>query len=181
MKKQAPQKPKKTSKNTKLVSAQEYQQQIGELTAHLQSLQAEFENYKKRQQSESSALMENAKIAVLTELLPALDNFDRAATHLPAELEENAWARGMQYVGQQMLDILDQIGVKRFEPLGQIFSHSQHDALEYVRSSEPEGTITEVIIPGYQIGERVVRPAQVRVSSGDKIEAVEDEINKIKE
>jgi len=181
MKKTQSQQIKKTSKTKKPNSALDYQQQIGELTGHLQSLQAEFENYKKRQQSESSALMENAKVAVLTELLPALDNFDRAATHLPAELENNSWAKGMQYVGQQMLDILDQIGVKRFDPIGQIFSHSQHDALEYVKSSQPEGTITEVIIPGYQIGDKIVRPAQVRVSSGDRIESIDNEINKVKE
>lgn len=173
--------PKKSAKINIKPTAVEYQQQIGELTTHLQSLQAEFENYKKRQVSEQATLMDNAKIAVLTELLPALDNFDRAATHLPAELENDAWAKGMQYVGQQMLDILDDIGVKRFEPKGEVFNHAQHDALEYVQSDLPEGTITEVIIPGYQIGDRVVRPAQVRVSSGDKSEVRQDEINVNKE
>lgn len=181
MKKSPQVQPPKATKVTKKVTSAEYQQQIGELTAHLQSLQAEFENYKKRQVSEQATLMDNAKIAVLTELLPALDNFDRAATHLPAELENDAWAKGMQYVGQQMLDILDDIGVKRFEPKGEEFNHAQHDALEYVHSDLPEGTITEVMIPGYQIGDRVVRPAQVRVSSGNESEVQENEINVNKE
>jgi molecular chaperone GrpE len=161
-----PKKPIKLSK--KKPSAVEYQQQIGELTAHLQRLQAEFENYKKRVASERSELMDSAKESVLSDLLPALDNFDRAATHLPAELEDNSWAKGMQYVGQQMLDILDGMGVKRFSPQDEEFDHSKHEAIEHVQSAKPEGIITEVIIPGYQIGERVVRPAQVKVSNGDK-------------
>jgi len=147
-------------------SAVDYEHQIGELTTHLQRLQAEFENYKKRVANERSQLMDSAKESVLSELLPALDNFDRASTHLPKELEDNSWAKGMQYVGAQMLDILDGMGVKRFSPIGEEFNHSRHDAIEHVQSAKPEGIITEVIIPGYQIGERVVRPAQVKVSSG---------------
>lgn len=163
-------KPEKAKKPLKRIvkkkSSEKYEQQIGELTEHLQRLQAEFENYKKRVNDERSELMTTAKESVLSELLPALDNFDRAATHLPAELEDNSWAKGMQYVGQQMLDILEGMGVSRFSPIDEEFDHSKHDAIEYIQSAKPEGIITEVIIPGYQIGERVVRPAQVKVSNG---------------
>jgi len=157
-------KQKLNKKNTNL----DYEQKIGELTAHLQRLQAEFENYKKRVNDERSELMTTAKESVLTDLLPALDNFDRATTHLPAELEDNSWAKGMQYVGQQLVNILDDMGVSQFSPIGQEFDHVKHDAVETVPSDEPQGTITEVIIPGYQIGGRIVRPAQVKVSSGEK-------------
>lgn len=167
---------KQPKKPLKKKSAVEYEQQVCELTAHLQRLQAEFENYKKREANQRAELMDSAKESVLAELLPALDNFDRAATHLPAELEDNAWAKGMQYVGQQMLDILEGMGVKRFSPQGQEFDHTQHDALEYVQSAQPEGIITEVIIPGYMIGERVVRPAQVKVSSGQYEKDIEENI-----
>lgn len=147
-------------------STEQYEQQIGELTLHLQRLQAEFENYKKREASQRLELMDNAKQAVLAELLPALDNFDRAATHLPTNLEDNAWAKGMQYVGQQMLEILDGMGVSRFDPKGEMFDPAMHDAVEHIVSDKPGETIVEVIIPGYKIGDKVVRPAQVKVSSG---------------
>lgn len=157
--------PKKTANKAK--TAIEYQQQIGELTAHLQRLQAEFENYKKRQMDERAELMTNAKEAVLGELLPALDNFDLAAAHLPKDLKDNSWAQGMQYVGQQLVQTLDDIGVKKIEPLGSMFDHNQHEAVEHIQSDKPEGTITEVIAPGYQIGEKVVRPARVKVSGGN--------------
>lgn len=161
--------PKKTANKAK--TAIEYQQQIGELTAHLQRLQAEFENYKKRQMDERAELMSNAKEAVLGELLPALDNFDLAAAHLPEDLKDNSWAQGMQYVGQQLVQTLDDIGVKKIEPLGSMFDHNQHEAVEHIQSDKPEGIITEVIAPGYQIGEKVVRPARVKVSGGNVADA----------
>jgi molecular chaperone GrpE len=144
----------------------ESEQRIGELTEALQRLQAEFENYKKRQAQESAEAMVRAKEMVLSELLPALDNFDLASSHLPAELEGNSWAQGMQYVGQQLTQKLDEIGVKKITPVGEEFDHNMHEAIEHVTSDKPEGIITDVITPGYQIGDRVVRPARVKVSGG---------------
>jgi len=143
-----------------------YEQRVGELTESLQRLQAEFENYKKRQAEEQAATMVRAKEMVLSELLPALDNFDLAASHLPDELEGNSWAQGMQYVGQQLTQKLDELGVKKIVPAGEEFDHNLHEAIEHVQSDKPEGIITDVITPGYQIGDRVVRPARVKVSGG---------------
>lgn len=158
---------KKLIINKKKTTA-DYEQQIGELTAHLQRLQAEFENYKKRQADERAELMNMAKISVLSELLPALDNFDRAATHLPTELEDNSWAKGMQYVGQQLLDILEGMGISQFSPKGEKFDHSKHEAIEHVDSTDPPDTIVEIITPGYKMGDKIIRPATVKVSSGNK-------------
>lgn len=150
----------------------EAEQRIGELTLHLQKLQAEFENYKKRQAQESVETMNRAKEMVLSELLPALDNFDLASTHLPEELETNSWAVGMQYVGQQLTDKLDELGVKKINPLGEVFDHNIHEAVEHVQSDKPEEIITDVITPGYQIGDRVVRPARVKVSGGKAMKEI---------
>lgn len=160
------------SQKIKYKSPKEYEQQIGELTLHLQKLQAEFENYKKRQAEESAETMNRAKEMVLAELLPALDNFDLATTHLPSELEGNAWAVGMQYVGQQLTQKLDELGVKKLIPVGEQFDHNLHEAVEHVQSDQPEEIITDVITPGYQIGERVVRPARVKVSGGNSLKEV---------
>lgn len=166
--------PKVPRPKNKLI-VQDYEQQIGELTASLQKLQAEFENYKKRQVAERAELMNSAKVAVLHELLPALDNFDRAATHLPAELENNAWAKGMQYVGQQLLDILEDMGVKRYESAGQAFDHHRHEALEYVEDTGPPDMVVEELTPGYEISGRVVRPATVKVSKPAQAEPKKSE------
>lgn len=157
--------PKPRKPKAKQTSA-EHNQQIGELTVHLQKLQAEFENYKKRVAAERVELMDAAKISILSELLPALDNFDRAATHLPQELENNSWAQGMQYVGTQLEQIFEDLGIKKFDPNGQEFDHLEHEAIEYVPSDKPSNIVVETVIPGYMIGEKIIRPAQVKVSSG---------------
>lgn len=153
---------KKTSKVPK--SPQDYEQQIGELTEHLQRLQAEFENYKKRVATEQTELLHLAKATVLRELLPALDNFDRASTHLPAELADNAWAKGMTYVGSQIWDIFESLGVHKFTSLGEHFDPVRHEALEYVPSDQPADTVIEELTPGYEINGQVMRPATVKVS-----------------
>lgn len=145
-------------------TAVDYEQQIGELTAHLQRLQAEFENYKKRAESERSELMAMAKVSVLTDLLPALDNFDRAAAHLPTELEDNAWAKGMSYVGSQLEQILDGMGVHKYSSIGEQFDHNRHEAMEYVEGNGPPDVVVEELTPGYEISGQVVRPATVKVS-----------------
>lgn len=139
---------------------------LKELTSDLQRVQADFENYKKRVAAERSELMDGAKLAVLSDLLPALDNFDRAATHLPEHLQNDSWAQGMSYVGTQLEQILADMGVKKFDPTGQEFDATEHEALEYVQSEKPEGVVLETLTPGYMIADRVVRPATVKVSSG---------------
>ncbi|MSR89536.1 nucleotide exchange factor GrpE [Patescibacteria group bacterium] len=167
-----PAKPNKSSlkpngpKKPQPSQADHAQQRIAELTNSLQLLQAEFENFKKRQNEEQMATMLRAKEMVLSEILPALDNFDLASTHLPSELEGNSWAQGMVYVGQQLTQKLDELGIKKLNPINQAFDHHIHEAIEHVQSDKPEGIITEVITPGYQIGDRVVRPARVKVSGG---------------
>lgn len=142
---------------------------VAELTADLQRVQADFENYKKRVAGERAELMNSAKLAVLTDLLPALDNFDRAATHLPERLQNDPWAQGMSYVGTQLEQILDDMGVKKFTPqLGEAFDHDTMDALERIVSDHPPETVAEVLTPGYQIQGHTVRPASVKVSQGNK-------------
>lgn len=147
---------------------------LAERTADLQRVQADFENYKKRVAAERTELMDGAKRAVLTDLLPALDNFDRASTHLPEHLQNDPWAQGMGYVGTQLEQILDDMGVKKFDPTDQEFDATRHEALEYVASDKPEDTIVETTTPGYMIGDRVVRPAIVKVSSGPNVKKEEE-------
>ncbi|MBP9827430.1 nucleotide exchange factor GrpE [Candidatus Saccharibacteria bacterium] len=142
-------------------------EKIAELTADVQRIQADFENYKKRVAAERANLMDNAKLAVLTDLLPALDNFDRAANHLPEHLASDPWAQGMSYVGSQLEQILDEMGVKKFVPeVGTPFDFHRMDALEHVASDHPPETVAEVLTPGYEISGVIARPASVRISSG---------------
>jgi hypothetical protein len=67
----------------------------------------------------------------------------------------------MSYVGTQLEQILDEMGVRKFNPTGQEFDATEHEALEYLASDKPEGIVLETLTPGYMIGDRVVRPATV--------------------
>ena len=73
----------------------------------------------------------------------------------------------MQYIGQQLTQKLDDLGVIKLNPISEQFDHNIHEAIDHVQSDKPEGIITDVLTPGYQIGERVVRPARVKVSGGN--------------
>lgn len=161
-------------KTKKTKTPVEYEQQIGELTATLQRVQADFENYKKRVAAEQANMLDTAKLAILSQLLPALDNFDRAAAHLPKELVSNNWAQGMSYVGTQLEQILDELGVKKFDITGKHFDPSRAEAVEHVENKQPEGTVLEQITPGYEIGGTVVRPATVKVAKNSNHSKVKE-------
>ncbi len=135
-----------------------------ELVNHLQKLQAEFENYRKRSEEEKAQIMDLAKKSILLEFLPVLDNFDRAASHLPKKIKNDPWAIGMQSVGKQLVDILEGMGVRKFNSLGQKFDYHRHEAIEYVDSDKLEDTVVEEIAPGYEINGQIIRPAMVKVS-----------------
>lgn len=143
------------------------QAKIDELTHDLQRLQAEFLNYKRRESEAKSELMDMAKREVILQLLPLLDNIDRALAHRPQELSDNAWANGVEQVGKQVPESLKKLGVERIESMGQPFDHNLHEAIAY---EEGEGN-TEIVVaelqPGYKVGDKVLRHAMVKVGKID--------------
>jgi len=152
---------KKTS--SKKPTAVELQERIDELTNDLQRLQAEFINYKRREDEAKAELLSMAKRQVIMEVLPVLDNVERALAHRPAELSDNAWAGGVEQVGSQALATLAKLGVEKIQSVGQPFDHNLHEA---VATEDGEGD-TEVVVeelqPGYKIGDQVIRHAMVKV------------------
>jgi len=155
---------KKPSKNLSKIENKQ-------LIDHLQRLQAEFENYRKRTEAEKTQLMDLAKKSILLEFLPVLDNLDRAASHLPSKIKNDPWAIGIQNVGKQLVDILGKMGVKKFSSLNQKFDYHRHEAVEYIDSDQPEGTVIEEIAPGYEINGQIIRPAMVKVSKKTKLKS----------
>lgn len=137
-------------------------QQIGELTAHLQRLQAEFDNYRRRAADQQASILELAKQDVILQLLPLIDNVDRALAHVPEELKDNAWAKGVAGVAKQASDTFTNIGVSKVETVGQPFDHNSMEAI----AAEGEGDqemVSEELQAGYKLGEKVIRPAMVKV------------------
>jgi molecular chaperone GrpE len=132
--------------------------QIATLTADLQRLQAEYSNYRKRVERDRSLSHEIAVASVLTELLPILDDLDRAASH-------NELTGGFKAVADQLTAITQRVGLIRYGEAPTSFDPNIHDALLHETSSEVSETmVTAILQPGYKFKERILRPARVTVT-----------------
>jgi molecular chaperone GrpE len=130
-------------------------------------LQAEMQNLRNRTAREIADERRYAALPVLRELLPVVDNIDRAIEAAEKAGEADNLLEGFRLVRQQLLTTLDHHHCEPIEALGQPFDPHLHQAILQQPSPEaPAGTITLVTQPGYKLHDRVVRPAQVIVSSG---------------
>jgi molecular chaperone GrpE len=130
-----------------------------------QRARAEFVNYRKRVEREREDIFQHATIAVLKKLLPVVDDYDRAMSNVPAELEHNTWVQGVKLVGQKCHSLLDNHQLREIDPVGEAFDPNLHEAIGTDDASEvASGHITTVLQKGYVYGEHVVRPALVRVA-----------------
>jgi molecular chaperone GrpE len=132
--------------------------------AAYQRLAADFENYKRRKLQETQELARYGSAALLKALLPALDNLSRAVSHIDPEATDGL-SEGLRLTLRQLEEALSSQGVERVASVGQPFDPRLHDA---VASSPGEGLVRDTVVaeflPGYQIHDRVVRPAQVSVA-----------------
>jgi molecular chaperone GrpE len=123
---------------------------------------ADFQNYKRRVEAEKADTYHLAVGSIIKRYLPVLDDMERAMESRPPDL---AWANGVELICRKLQSVLEAEGLKRIEAEGQKFDPNFHEAI----SSEPaegveSGTILSVIRNGYMLGERVIRPAMVRVA-----------------
>jgi molecular chaperone GrpE len=126
---------------------------------------AEFDNYRKRMDRERRELSDYAATDVLKDLLPIVDNFDRAL-QAPATPETDALRKGLELIHRQMLDVLRKRGVTPIEALGTDFDPNFHQAVIHEPSDvHREGEVMEELQRGYLIGERLLRPAMVKVAN----------------
>lgn len=141
-----------------------------ESAAHLetaQRLKAEFENYRKRVAREQEDAERRAGQRIVSEILPAIDNLERALAHAEESGEGPELASGVRMVLQQLLDVLAKEGVEPIDPKGAPFDPHAHQAVGQAHDPEvPDGTVVEVYLKGYRMYGRVLRPAMVVVSTG---------------
>ncbi len=131
---------------------------VTELTADLQRLKAEYDNYRRRVERDRMAVVEQAMAGVLAHLLPVLDDVDRAREH-------GEVTGGFKSVADSLVSALDKLGVRRFGTVGDPFDPLVHEAVLHQHSPDVEtSTCVEVLRPGYAIGERLLRPAMVAVA-----------------
>ena len=134
-------------------------------------LKAEFENYRKRVQRELESFRKYAAEDVIWELLPVLDNFERALTNVPEGVNDG-FRQGIEIIHRQLLEALKKVGLSPMEPVGKRFDPNFHEALTGVKSEDHnEGTVVEEFLKGYTLFDKVVRHAKVSVSSGKDEEA----------
>jgi molecular chaperone GrpE len=132
-----------------------------------QRVQAEFDNYRKRVARDAEDAAKRAGQRVIGELLPALDNLERALVHAEAAGEHGELVSGVRMVLQQVLDVLAKEGVEVIDPIGQRFDFNEQQAVAQAEdASVPEGTVLDVYQRGYRMHGRVLRPASVVVSTG---------------
>jgi molecular chaperone GrpE len=139
-----------------------------ECVAQLQRERADFLNYKRRVDRERADERERTRDETLRQLLPAIDDLDRALNQLPEDLRGHPWAEGVSLARQRFLDALRQAGVERVGSAGERFDPSVHEAVMYHEDpGASEQRVTTVLRPGYRLGSRLLRPAQVVVAGPD--------------
>jgi molecular chaperone GrpE len=135
----------------------------------LQRVKAEFDNYRKRVAREQASLIARAHESLVRQLLPVLDDLERALVaaeqHEEAKLEE-----GVRLVHRQLAELLRKEGLEEIETNGQFDPHV-HEALLSQPSDAEEGSVIDVLQKGYKLGDRVVRPARVIVAAPEPPEA----------
>lgn len=142
---------------------QDLQQHVDELTADLQRVSADFANFKRRSDDERQQLSQTAKITVISQLLPLFDNIERALAHMPAELKDNQWAKGVAQLTKQFESTFKNLGVEKIIALGQPFNPSLHEAVSYEEDGEGEEVVVAELQAGYKAGDKVIRHSVVKV------------------
>lgn len=139
--------------------------QANEYLAHLQRLQADFDNYRRRTQKEKEETIKYAAERMVEAMLPILDNFDRAINSTKANQDFNAFSQGVEMIFKQMQNGLEKEGLSAIEAIGQPFDPNLHEAVLRVESEEyPENIVVEELQKGYYLKEKVLRPSMVKVS-----------------
>jgi molecular chaperone GrpE len=143
---------------------QKLQQEAARLKNIAGRAQADLQNAKDRLECERQEVSKFALAGAMTRLLPTLDNLQRAFQHLPEELTDHDWVKGVAAIEQELLRQLKDLGLKKIEALGQTLDPSKHEVLQ--TGAGEQGKVIEVFADGYECNGRVLRPAKVRVGDG---------------
>lgn len=141
----------------------ELEQQIVELTEALQRERADAMNVRRRSEEERAKMANFYKSLVVRELLPTIDNFERALKHVPKDLETNDYIKGIQGVVKQFEDAMAKIGVKRIKAVGEPFNPEFHEAISMEEGGGTREVVSEELQAGYILGDEVIRHAMVKV------------------
>lgn len=142
------------------------QQQIDDLTLDLQRTRADFENYRKRSEADKAATYQHGQSAAIMQLLPVIDNIERAVTYMPVEMEENKWAQGVASLVKNLEKSLNNLNLSRIEAApGTTFNPDLHEAIQFDEDAEGEhDVIAEELQAGYMLNGQPIRHTMVKVT-----------------
>ncbi len=142
----------------------ELQKQLDEKNDQLLRMAAEYDNFRKRSQREKDALYADCKASVVNSLLPVADNFDRIFANTDASFED--FKKGVEMTFKQFSDVFKTLGIESFGEVGEEFDPNFHNAVMHTEDdSVGENTITNVLVKGYKLGDKIIRPAMVAVAN----------------
>jgi molecular chaperone GrpE len=145
---------------------EEAKKKIEELTNHLARCMADLQNYRRRSEEDKGRFVKFANAEMLKVLLPALENLDRSCKHLPDDLKENSWTKGVLHTQADLAKALERIGVKRIVTVGQKIDLKFHEAL--IAGPGEKDIIVEELDPGYTLNGETIKAAKVKVGDGSK-------------
>jgi molecular chaperone GrpE len=146
----------------------ELENHIAELTDALQRERADVINVRRRHDEQVASMRNIVKANVVRDLLPVIDNFERALKHVPADLTDNDYVKGVQGVVKQFEKTLADMGVQRIKTVGEIFDPRYHEAISMEEGDGTTEVVSEELQAGYKIDNEVIRHAMVRVKMQEK-------------
>ena len=155
--------PDKTKKDHSKKEAAELEQRLKELTEALQRERADAINLRRRHEEEVARMRSHVKISLVKELLPVIDNFERALKHVPKELTDNDYIKGVQGIVRQFEKALLDMGVEKIKTVGEVFNPTYHEAVSLEEGKGQREIISEELQPGYKLGPDIIRHAMVKV------------------
>ena len=155
---------------SKRPTLKQLEQQVGELTEALQRERADSDNIRRRHDEQVASLKQVVKANVVRELLPVIDNLERALKHVPKDLEGNDYIKGIQVVVKQFEKTLSDIGVQRIKTVGEVFDPRLHEAVSMEEGDGSTEVVSEELQSGFMIDDEIIRHAMVRVKMENKEE-----------
>lgn len=155
---------KKQPKLKTEADVQQLRQQIDELTEALQRERADALNLRRRHEEASAGLRLHVKADVMRELLPVIDSIELALRHVPADLLDHDYVKGVHGIVKQFEKTLADMGVERIATTGQPFDPRYHEAVTMDDGDGMEEVVSEELRSGYKLGDDIIRHAMVKVS-----------------
>ncbi len=148
------------------LQVEELHKQVDQYKDMLLRKAAEFDNFKRRIENETTNIVRFATESLIDDLLPVLDDFERSLKHSKESKEFDALVKGVELIYLKLVKVLEGRGVKAFETVGKEFNVDYHDALmQMPRKDLPPHTVVEEVEKGYMLNDKVIRHAKVVVSS----------------